>query len=140
MYITPEVEMERERLEELFKAQVPDKSLDKDIEDRIAKLNEIKKEREFRRTIAISNNEDIKSITSSIEENMTAIKKLEVANDILRGSRSVFIKEVGEKFDEENPSDDVELMRLISQQSQYRRRPAQIADFDQFKYFKRGRL
>lgn len=99
MYITPEVNMMKDVL--INKFGMPDDSQART--NRIAQLRAMKEERNWRRTIAITANEDIKAITNTLEENFTTINKLELANQILRESRDLFIKDTRDKFEQDNP-------------------------------------
>lgn len=66
-------------------------------------LEGMEREREFRRSMVVAGNEEVKKITSDIEANNITILKLQHANDMLCEGRNAYIKEVSDEFDVENP-------------------------------------
>lgn len=85
---------------------------DKITKERITQLESMEAERLFKRGTVVSASEDVRTITSTIEENNNNILKLMNINAMLSEARANYVKEVEDKFDEENPSHDVELKGL----------------------------
>lgn len=86
----------------------------KETDSKIAHLESMEAERFLKRSIAVSQNESVKVLTSSIEENNNTILKLLNVNAMLAESRDNFVKEVEEEFDKENPSHNQEIKNLHS--------------------------
>lgn len=89
-----------------------------EVSDYIEKRNNLETlidERNYKMTIDIGNQEEIKAITSTIDINITQILKLMQANEILIKARENHINEAKDKYNKENPTtiyDD--LNKLIS--------------------------